>query len=474
MKNQAYINGKWVGEAKVDVTDPATGKLVGCVPDLGAEAATEAVEAAHEAFLSWRGKLASQRAQVLMRWHDLVMEHRDELAQIITLEQGKPLAEAKGEIGYAASFISFFAEQAKRVYGETIPSHKLDSRLMVIKQPAGVVAAITPWNFPAAMITRKVAPALAAGCTAVVKPAMQTPLTALALAALGEKAGIPKGVLNIVTGDAKAIGGVFTSHPKVRVVTFTGSTAVGKILMQQSASTVKKVSLELGGNAPFIIFDDAEIGPAVEGVIASKFRNAGQTCVCANRIYVQSSIYDDFAQKLKAEMQKLHVGNGFDKNVFVGPLIDEAGVKKVQQHIDDAVSKGAKLELGGKPHALGGSFFEPTLLLNASQNMQITEEETFGPVAALVPFDTEDEVLGFANDTEYGLAAYFYSRDIGRITRVSEGLEYGMVGVNTGIFSTELAPFGGVKESGIGREGSHHGLDEFLEMKYIMLSGLNR
>ena len=474
LKDQCFINGQWVGTPITKVYNPADGSEVGVVPDLGAEETETAIKAAHAAFLDWRGKLASHRSKTLMRWHDLIMENRDELAALMTAEQGKPLAESKGEVAYAASFVEFFAEQAKRVYGETIPTHKSDSRLSVIKQPAGVVAAITPWNFPAAMITRKAAPALAAGCTVVCKPAEDTPLTALALAALAEEAGLPKGAFNIITGDAKTIGEVMTTHPLVRVVTFTGSTEVGKILMKQSASTIKKVALELGGNAPFLIFDDAEIDHAVEGVIQSKFRNAGQTCVCANRIYVQRTIYDAFAAKMADSMGRLKVGPGTDKNVFIGPLINEDGVKKVEEHVKNAVANGAEVKLGGQRHDLGGNFFQPTLLTNVQQGMLITREETFGPVAGLIPFDTEEEAIALANDTEYGLAAYFYSRDVGRITRVSENLDYGMVGVNTGLFSTELAPFGGVKESGIGREGSHHGMDEFLEMKYIMLSGVNR
>ena len=472
LRQQAFINGSWIGQPDLPVIDPATGSLVGKVPNLGADEANLAVEAAQAAFPGWRSRLASQRALVLRRWHDLILAHRDELAALITAEQGKPLAEAKGEIGYAASFVEFFAEEAKRIYGETIPAHRSDARLMVIKQPAGVVAAITPWNFPAAMITRKVAPALAAGCTVVCKPAPETPLTALALAALAEEAGIPKGVFSVITGDAKEIGGVLTSHPFVRVVTFTGSTEVGKLLMRQSASTVKRVALELGGNAPFIVFDDADMEAAVEGMIQSKFRNAGQTCVCANRIYVQSGIYESVARRMAERMAEMKIGPGSERGVFIGPLINDRAVEKVEAHIEDAIALGARVRLGGRRHALGRTFFEPTLLTDVTADMRVAREETFGPVAGLIRFETEEEVIKAANDTQYGLAAYFYARDIGRVTRVYEALEYGMVGVNAGVFSTELAPFGGVKESGIGREGSHHGMEEFLEMKYVMLAGL--
>ena len=400
--------------------------------------------------------------------------HADDLALIMTSEQGKPLAEARGEVVYAASFLEFYAEEARRIYGETIPTHRADSRIFVIKQPVGVVAAITPWNFPAAMITRKVAPALAAGCTCVVKPAPETPLTAFALGELAVEAGFPRGVVNILTGDAPAIGGEMTSNPLVRVVGFTGSTEVGKLLMRQSASTVKKVALELGGNAPFIVFDDADVDAAVDGAMVSKFRNMGQTCVCANRIYVQSGIYDAFAEKLASEVAKLKVGDGTEVGVAQGPLINDQAIEKVEAHIKDAVGLGAEVVVGGKRHTLGGTFFEPTVLKNVTTKMLIKREETFGPVAPLFKFDNDDEVVELANDTQYGLAAYFYARDVGRVWRVAEELEYGMVAVNTGILSTEIAPFGGVKESGLGREGSHHGVEEFVEMKYILLSGLDR
>ncbi|MFD1331492.1 NAD-dependent succinate-semialdehyde dehydrogenase [Methylopila musalis] len=469
---RSFVDGRWIGEGDVSVTDPATGDVLAHVPNLGAAAATEAVEAASRAFKPWAAKLAKERSALLRRWFDLILANKDDLARIMSREQGKPLAEARGEIDYGASFVEFFAEEAKRINGDTLPSHRADARVLVLRQPVGVVAAITPWNFPAAMITRKCAPALAAGCTVVVKPAMETPLTALALAKLAEQAGFPAGVLNIVTGDAKPIGEVFTSHPAVRVVSFTGSTPVGKELMRQSAGTVKRVALELGGNAPFIVFDDADLDAAVEGAMVSKYRNMGQTCVCANRIYVQSGVYDAFAEKLVAAVAKLKVGHGIDDGVTQGPLITPKAVEKVERLIEDATAKGATALTGGKRHALGGSFFEPTVLAGLTQDMAIAQEEIFGPVAPLFRFDTEDEVVAYANATEYGLAAYFYARDVGRIFRVGEALEYGMVGINSGIISSEIAPFGGVKESGQGREGSQRGVDEFVDIKYLLVAGL--
>ncbi|GLK79628.1 NAD-dependent succinate-semialdehyde dehydrogenase [Methylopila turkensis] len=470
--DRAYVDGAWTGEPEVEVTDPATGEVVGRVPNLGAEAATAAVEAASRAFKPWAAKLAKERSAILRRWYDLIVANRDDLALIMTREQGKPLAEAKGEIDYAASFVEFFAEEAKRINGDTLPSHRADARILVLRQPAGVVAAITPWNFPAAMITRKCAPALAAGCTVVVKPAMETPLTALALAKLAEQAGVPAGALSVVTGDAKPIGEVFTSHPAVRVVSFTGSTEVGKLLMRQSASTVKRVALELGGNAPFIVFDDADLDAAVEGAMVSKYRNMGQTCVCANRIYVQAGVYDAFAEKLVAAVAKLKVGRGVEDGVTQGPLITPKAVDKVERLLADATAKGAEVLTGGGRHALGGTFFEPTVVGGVRQDMAIAREEAFGPVAPLFRFETEGEVIDYANATEYGLAAYFYARDVGRIFRVGEALEYGMVGINSGLISTELAPFGGVKESGQGREGSQRGVDEFVDIKYLLVAGL--
>jgi succinate-semialdehyde dehydrogenase / glutarate-semialdehyde dehydrogenase len=474
LKDRCYVGGAWLGEPRDEVDNPATGEVVGRVPHFGEAEAVRAVEAAEEAFESWSRRLAKERSQILRRWFDLILANKEDLALLMTSEQGKPLAEARGEVDYAASFVEFYAEEAKRVYGETIPSHRPDARIVVLKQPIGVVAAITPWNFPAAMITRKVAPALAAGCTAVVKPAPETPLTALALAALAERAGIPPGVLNIITGDAPAIGGVLTSHPAVRFVGFTGSTEVGKLLMRQAASTVKKVALELGGNAPFIVFDDADIEAAAEGAIVSKFRNMGQTCVCANRIYAQAGIYDEFVAALAKKVMDLKVGNGLEVGVTQGPLITMDAIDKVERHIADAVGQGAKVVVGGKRHELGRSFFEPTVLSNVSTRMLVTREETFGPVAPVYRFEDEDDVIAQANATQYGLAAYFYARDLGRVFRVAEALDYGMVGVNTGLLATEVAPFGGVKESGIGREGSHHGMEEFVEMKYMLLGGLGR
>ncbi len=472
LKKQCYIDGTWVGEPALSVTNPATGAEVAKVPLMSAQQTEDAIKAASRAFPAWSKMLAKDRSKILRNWFNLMIEHADELALLMTIEQGKPLAEAKGEVVYAASFIEFFAEEAKRINGETIPTFKDGARVVCIKQPIGVVAAISPWNFPAAMITRKAGPALAVGCTMVVKPASETPLTALALAELGERAGIPKGVFNVITGKASVIGPVLTGSPIVRMLTFTGSTEIGKVLIEQCAKTVKKVGMELGGNAPFIVFDDADLDKAVEGAMASKYRNAGQTCVCANRLYVQASVYDKFAEKLKVAVQKLKVGDGTETGVTTGPLINAAAIDKIEEHIDDAVKKGAKIVLGGKRHKLGGNFFEPTILTGVTQAMKVAKEETFGPVAPLFRFKTEDEAIRLANDTEFGLAAYFYARDIGRVWRVGEALEYGIVGINEGIISSEVVPFGGVKESGLGREGSYHGTEEFLEIKYMLMGGL--
>ncbi|MEZ5805823.1 MAG: NAD-dependent succinate-semialdehyde dehydrogenase [Rhizobiaceae bacterium] len=472
LTEKCYVAGRWIGVPADTVRNPATLKPIASVPRFGAAESINAVEAAEGAFQHWSALTAAARAALLRRWHDLLLVNIDDLALILTSEQGKPLTEARGEIAYAASFIEFFAEEAKRIYGETIPSPWAGSRIIVTKQAAGVAAAITPWNFPAAMITRKVGAALAAGCTTVVKPAPETPLTALALARLAERAGLPPGVFNVVTGDAPVIGQVFTSHDSVRVLSFTGSTPVGKLLLQQAASTVKKVGLELGGNAAFIVFGDADIDAAVEGAIASKFRNAGQTCVCANRIYVQSGVYDAFVEKLATRIGTIRVGNGVDDGVEQGPLINEKAIEKVQRHIHDATSKGAQIVAGGRRHALGGLYFEPTVLRGVNSDMLMSNEETFGPVAGLTRFETEEEVVRQANATNYGLAAYLYARDLGRVIRVAEKLEAGMVAVNSGLLSTAVAPFGGVKESGLGREGSRLGLEEYLEPKYILLAGL--
>ena len=471
-----YIDGEWIGAGSnetIDVTNPATGEVLGTIPKMGAEETRRAIEAAQAAYPAWRAKTAKERAAILRRWHDLMMENQDDLARLMTAEQGKPLAESIGEIVYAASFIEWFAEEGKRIYGDTIPAHAPGKRIVVTKEPIGVCVAITPWNFPAAMITRKAGPALAAGCTMVCKPATATPYSALALAELGERAGIPAGVFSVVTGASGAIGGEMTSNPLVRKLTFTGSTEIGKLLMKQCAGTVKKVSLELGGNAPFIVFDDADLDKAVEGAMASKFRNTGQTCVCANRFLVQDEVYDAFAEKLTRAVEKMVVGDGLKGLTQQGPLIDSAAVDKVEEHIADAVGKGAKVISGGKRHALGGMFFEPTVLADMTTDMIVTKEETFGPVAPLYRFETEEEALKMANDTEFGLAAYFYSRDIGRVWRMMEGLEYGIVGANEGIISTEVAPFGGMKESGIGREGSKYGIDEFVEVKYGLIGGID-
>jgi succinate-semialdehyde dehydrogenase / glutarate-semialdehyde dehydrogenase len=475
LKEQCYINGEWVGAGQtISVTNPANGDVIATVPKLNRADVAGAIAAADTAMPAWAAKPAKERANILRKWFTLMMENQEDLAQIMTAEQGKPLAESRGEIAYGAAFIEFFAEEAKRIYGETIPSPWPNARIVVIRQPVGVVAAITPWNFPNAMITRKAGPALAAGCSIVIKPASETPLSALALGELATRAGIPGGVLNIVTGSASEIGAELTESPRVKMLTFTGSTEVGKILMEQCARTVKKVGMELGGNAPFIVFDDADLDAAVAGAMASKYRNAGQTCVCANRILVQDKVYDAFAEKFAAAIAKMKVGVGTDDGVTIGPLINPAAIKKVQEHIDDAVSKGATVVAGGEPHELGGNFFQPTLLRDVTTEMAVTREETFGPVAPLFRFSGEDEAIAMANDTEFGLACYFYARDIGRIWRVAEGLEYGIVGINEGIISTEMAPFGGVKESGIGREGSHHGMDEFVEMKYMLMGGLGR
>ncbi len=474
-RQQCYLDGRWIdadsGET-IEVTNPATGELLGTVPRLGAAETRRAIEAANRAWPEWRSKVAKERASILRRWFDLMLENQDDLAVLMTLEQGKPLAEAKGEVVYGGSFIEWFAEEGKRIYGDTIPQHQPDKRIVVIKQPVGVVAAITPWNFPNAMITRKCAPALAAGCPVVIKPASQTPFSALALAELAERAGIPAGIVNVITGAAKAIGGELTGNSIVRKLSFTGSTEVGKLLMQQCAGTVKKVSMELGGNAPFLVFDDADIDAAVEGAMVSKFRNTGQTCVCANRILVQDSVYEAFAEKLVEAVRGLSVGFGLKEGVSQGPLIDQAALDKVEEHVEDAVAKGAKVAIGGARHDLGGTFYQPTVLTGVTTDMAVTREETFGPVAPLFRFETEEQGIAMANDTEFGLAAYFYARDLGRVWRVSEALETGIVGINTGIISTEVAPFGGVKESGVGREGSKYGIDEFLEVKYLCMGGV--
>jgi len=474
-RQQCYVDGKWVDAdngTTIDVTNPADDSKLGTVPKMGAEETRRAIEAAEKAWPAWRAKTAKERGAIVRKWGELMLENADDLGELMTAEQGKPLTEAKGEIAYAASFLEWFAEEARRIYGDTIPQHQPDKRIVVIKQPVGVCAAITPWNFPSAMITRKAGPALAAGCPMVVKPASATPYSALALCELAERAGVPAGIFSVVTGSAGAIGSEMTSSPVVRKVTFTGSTEIGKKLMEQSASTVKKVSMELGGNAPFIVFDDANLDDAVEGAMVSKFRNAGQTCVCANRILVQEGIYDAFAEKLAAAVDRLKVGNGMEAGITTGPLIDMAAVEKVEEHINDATGKGARVMAGGGRHALGGTYFQPTILADVTTEMAVTREETFGPVAPLFRFKTEDEVVRMANDTEFGLAAYFYSRDIGRCWRVSEALEYGMVGVNTGLVSTVEAPFGGVKESGVGREGSKYGIEEFLEVKYLCMAGI--
>lgn len=475
-RQQCYIDGSWedADDGKtIDVSNPATGEKLGTVPKMGTNETRRAIVAANAAFPGWRAKTARERATVLRRLYDLMMGNQEDLAMLMTLEQGKPLAESRGEIAYAASFIEWFAEEGKRIYGDTIPQHQSDKRIVVLKEPIGVVAAITPWNFPSAMITRKAGPALASGCTVVLKPATYTPYSALALAELAARAGVPKGVFNVVTGSAGSIGNELTSNPLVRKLTFTGSTEIGKLLMRQCAGTVKKMSLELGGNAPFIVFDDADLDAAVAGAIASKYRNSGQTCVCTNRLLVQEGVYDAFALKLSRAVEELQVGNGMTEGTQQGPLIDPAAVAKVEEHIADALGKGARIVTGGKRHALGGTFFQPTILADVTRDMAVAREETFGPLAPLFRFSTEEEAIRMANDTEFGLAAYFYTRDLARTWRVSEGLEYGIVGINTGIISTEVAPFGGVKESGIGREGSRYGIEDFLEIKYLCIGGIS-
>ena len=474
-RQACYINGQWLEASSsrtIDVDDPATGEIIGAVPNLGATETRQAIDAAAEAFLLWRKRTAKERATILRRWFELMMTNQEDLAYLMTMEQGKPLTESRGEVAYAASFLEWFGEEAKRVYGDTIPGHQTDKRIVVTKEPVGVVACITPWNFPLAMITRKVGPALAVGCTVVVKPAEQTPFSALALAELAERAGVPKGVFNVITGSPVEIGGELTSNPKVRKLSFTGSTEIGKLLMSQCAGTIKKISLELGGNAPFIVFDDADLDAAVEGAVASKYRNTGQTCVCTNRFLVQDAVFDKFAEKLSVAVRKLKPARGLETDATQGPLIDDNALHKVEDHIRDATSKGAQVLIGGKRHHLGGRFFEPTILTGVTPAMKISREETFGPVAPLFLFKTEAEAIALANNTQYGLAAYFYGRDVSRIWRVAEALEYAMVGINTGLISTEVAPFGGMKESGLGREGSKYGVDEYLEIKYLCFGGI--
>ena len=476
-RQQCYVDGRWLGAksgATIDVTNPADGRTIGTVPAFSAAETRAAIEAAHRAFPAWRARTAKERATILRKWHDLMMANREDLAIVMTAEQGKPMAESRGEIGYGGSFIEWFAEEGKRAYGDVIPQPLGDRRIVVVKEPVGVVGMITPWNFPNAMIARKAGPALAAGCTVVARPATATPYSALALCELGERAGLPPGVFNVITGPARAVGGEIAANPVVRKLSFTGSTEVGKILLEQCAHTVKKVSMELGGNAPFIVFDDADMDSAVDGAMASKYRNTGQTCVCANRFLVQGGVYDAFAERLADASSRLVVGPGLEGETQQGPLIDNAAVEKVEEHIRDAVDKGATVIQGGKRHPLGGTFFEPTVIANVNTQMKVAREETFGPLAPLFRFETDDEAVQLANDTEFGLAAYFYSRDIGRIWRVAERLEYGIVGINTGLISTEVAPFGGMKESGIGREGSHYGLDEFMEVKYMCMGDIDK
>lgn len=472
LRQQCYVNGKWLGEGILPVTDPATGETIAAIPSLNAAQTREAIRAAEQAIKAWKELLAADRSRLLRRWYDLIIANQDDLAMILSREQGKPLAEAKGEIIYSASFLEWFAEEAKRVYGEVIPTHRSDSRILVIRQPVGVVAAITPWNFPSAMITRKAGPALAAGCTMVVKPATQTPLSAFALAELAHRAGIPEGVFNVITGSAREIGPELTGSPIVRKLSFTGSTSVGKQLAAACAGTMKKVSMELGGNAPFLVFADADLDAAVQGAITSKFRNSGQTCVCVNRILVDRTVADAFVAKLKDAVEGLQVGPGMQAGSTQGPLIDEAAVEKVEEHIADALGKGGRLVTGGKRHALGASFFEPTVVADCTPEMLVAKEETFGPLAPIFTFDSEEQAVAMANDTEVGLAGYFYSRDVGRVWRVAEAMEVGIVGVNTGLISTEVAPFGGIKESGSGREGSRHGIDDYCEIKYVCVSGI--
>tara|TARA_Y100001934_G_scaffold270131_1_gene354577 strand:- start:3823 stop:5277 length:1455 start_codon:yes stop_codon:yes gene_type:complete len=474
-RQQCYINGTWVDAddgGTIEVDNPVDNSIVGTIPKMGANETRRAIDAANEALPEWRARTGKERANILRKWFDLVMENQEDLAVLMTTEQGKPLAESMGEIVYGASFIEWFAEEAKRIYGDTIPQHQHDKRIVVIKEPVGVVASITPWNFPNAMITRKCAPALAAGCTVVAKPATQTPYSAFALAELAERAGIPKGVLNVVSGASSEIGAEMTSNPIVRKLSFTGSTEIGKLLMEQCAGTVKKVSMELGGNAPFIVFDDADIDSAVTGAMQSKYRNAGQTCVCANRIFAQESIYDEFTGKLAEAAKAMKVGDGLEDGVAQGPLIDINAVEKVESHIQDALQKGARLVVGGSRHSNGGNFFEPTVLADVTPDMIVSKEETFGPLAPVYRFGSDADVIKMANDTEFGLAAYFYTRDIGRVWKVAEELEYGIVGINAGIISTEIAPFGGMKESGVGREGSKYGIDEFVEVKYLLMGDI--
>jgi succinate-semialdehyde dehydrogenase/glutarate-semialdehyde dehydrogenase len=475
LRSQCYVNGQWLDAADgrtLPVKNPATGAQLGTVPQLDGAATRRAIEAAAAAFPAWAAQTAKQRSVILRRWFDLMMANQNDLAQLMTAEQGKPLAEAAGEIAYAAAYVEWFAEEARRIYGEIIPGHQPDKRIFVLRQPVGVVAAITPWNFPAAMITRKAAPALAAGCTFIIKPAGQTPLSALAMAELAARAGVPPGVFNVITGEAREIGAELTSNPTVRKLTFTGSTAVGRVLMAQSAPTLKKLSMELGGNAPFIVFADADLDAAVQGALTSKYRNTGQTCVCANRLLVQDEVYDEFAARLLKAVSALRVGDGLQGPTDIGPLIDAAALAKVQEHVADARAKGGKVILGGKPHALGGTFYEPTIVTGATTAMQFAREETFGPVAPLFRFRTEAEAIRMANDTEFGLASYLYTRDLARAWRCAEALEYGIVGLNTGIISTEVAPFGGIKQSGFGREGSMHGITDYTEMKYLCLAGI--
>jgi len=474
-RQQCYVNGDWIDADDgntIDVTNPVDNSIIGTIPKLGSEETRRAIEGAEKAQRKWRQLTGKERSAILRNWYNLMMENQEDLAILMTIEQGKPLNESRGEILYAASFIEWFAEEGKRVYGDTIPGHQRDKRIVVLKEPIGVCAAITPWNFPSAMITRKAGPALAAGCSMVVKPATSTPYSALAMAELAERAGVPPGVLSVVTGGSSDIGGELTSNPIVRKLTFTGSTEVGRKLIEQCAGTIKKVSMELGGNAPFLVFDDADLDEAVEGAMASKYRNTGQTCVCANRILAQDGIYEEFTEKLADAVKNLKVGNGLEDGVTQGPLIDMAAVEKVEQHITDAVSKGAKIVVGGDRHSMGGTFFQPTLLVDVTPTMEVTREETFGPLAPIYRFHTDDEGIKLANDTEFGLAAYFYARDVNRIWKVAEELESGIVGINTGLISTEVAPFGGVKESGIGREGSHYGLDDYLEIKYLCYGGI--
>ncbi len=473
---QAYVGGEWVDapDGKTEqVTNPATGDVIGTVPVLGRDAVAHAIAVAEKAQKLWKKRTAKERSVILMKWYDLMMENQDDLGALMTAEQGKPLAEAKGEIAYASSFLQWFAEEGKRVYGDVIPTFAEGRRVMVLKEPVGVCAAITPWNFPTAMITRKAAPALAVGCAMVVKPAMETPFSALAMAVLAERAGLPKGLLSIVTGDAVEIGAEMTQNPTVRKLTFTGSTPVGRLLMRQCADTVKKISLELGGNAPFIVCEDADIDAAVEGAIASKYRNAGQTCVCANRLFIHDEVYDEFAEKYAAKVSGMTVGDGFDEGVVIGPLINEKAVEKVEKQIADAVSKGGRILTGGKRHEKGNSFFQPTVIADANRDMIVFREETFGPMAPLIRFHSDDEVLEMANDSEFGLASYFYSRDISRIWKLAEGLESGLVGVNVGVMATEVAPFGGFKQSGVGREGSKYGIEDYLEVKYVCIGGVD-